>query len=157
MALAEDIQGALTQLEEGVSKADTSANDDALTDEELAAFLEEHPMVRTLLFEGFDFEEIMEAMDAGLMKLAERAEGNPGNNPFRTAPLHDTSSAGKGGGKRPNGRKKTGECTCGCSNYVCKCNCDDGMRTIDMTDYYSSGRKAAYMSHWRKNHGKEHS
>lgn len=150
MALAQELQEALGRIE-GIE------DEDAWTDEEVAAFLEEHPMVRALLFEGFELEEIMEAMEAGLTKLSERAEGNPGNNPFRTAPLHDTSSAGKGGGDRPNGRKKTGECTCGCSNYVCTCNCDGGMRTVDMTKYYKSGRKAAYMAHWRKNHGKEHS
>lgn len=145
------------ELREALDRVDGKVEHDVWTDEELAAFLEEHPMIRTLLFEGFDLDEIMEAMDAGLMALAERSEGNPGNDPFSTSPLHDTTSAGKGGGDRPNGRDRTGECTgCSCSNYVCTCTCDGKDRTIDMTKYYKRGKKA-YMAHWRTHHGKEHS
>jgi len=158
----------IEELQKAVENIEVEQNTDLWTDEEVAAFLEEHPMITVLLSEGFDFDEIMEAMDAGMMQLVEKGkgpgkgrDGNPGNDPFATAPLHGTSSAGIGGGKK-NPRSRTGECSnCKCKKYVCKCTCKKKgggtyTRTINMKGYYGSGRKAKYMDHWRVNHGPVH-
>jgi hypothetical protein len=168
MGLAEQLQEAVNSIPENFEVH----GEDVWTDEEMAAFLEAHPMIATLLFEGFEIDEIMEAMDAGMMALAEA--GNPGNDPFSTQPLHKTNSAGQGGGnpimgvEKGNPRVRTGECVnCSCSGGVCTCTCKRKdskgkltsrtyTRTINMSNYYSSGRKAKYMKHWRANHGPEH-
>lgn len=178
MGLADQLQEAVDSIPETFETQD----EDVWTDEEMAAFLEDHPMISTLLFEGFELDEIMEAMDAGLMVLVEKGKGpnkgggggNKGNDPFSTQSLHKTNSAGQGGGKpimgveKGNPRVRTGECQdCSCSSGVCTCTCrrkdKDGnltnrtyTRTINMSSYYSSGRKAKYMDHWRQNHGPEH-
>jgi len=164
MGLAEELQEAVNSLPGG-DPVDVIP----WTDEEMEAFLEDHPMVSVLVSEGFEPEEVIEALDAGMMQLVEKGKGpgkggvggNPGNDPFSTAPLHPTSSHGVGGGssatKRTKPYTRTGECVnCSCSNGVCECTCNGKPRTIDMSSYYSSGRKAKYMAHWRKNHGPAH-
>ena len=167
MGLASELQEAVDSIPEDVAEGAA----EPWTDEEMASFLEDHPMVMALLAEGFDLDEVMEAMDAGLMALTEKGagpgksgkSGNPGNDPFATAPLHGTSSAGIGGGKK-NPRSATGECpkgSCSCSNYKCTCKCKSlktgkaYTKKIDMTKYYT-GAKYKYMDHWRVNHGPKH-
>jgi len=140
----------------------------AMSDEELEVFFEDHPEIFDLVLdEDMEVNEAIEYLGelkvpkphqvgrSGLATNKNLQHGNPGNDPFRTAPLHATSSAGKGGGSRPNPRTKTGECkNCKCKNYVCTCTCNGSKRTIDMTAY--KARKKDYMGHWRKNHGPKH-
>jgi len=167
MGLVDELQEAV----DSIDAAPQAEDNNNWTDEEMAAFLEAHPQIAMLVAEGFDTDEVMEALDIGMMQLVEKGSGptkgggggNPGNDPFATAPLHDTNSAGQGGGnpqgdvEKGNGRSRTGECTgCSCSSGKCTCTCNGKKRVIDMTDYYSSGRKAKYMKHWRVNHGPDH-
>lgn len=173
MGLASELQEAVDSIPEEIPtepKAE-GTEEEPWTDEEMAAFLEDHPMVMVLLAEDFGLDEIMEAMEAGMATLTEKGTGpkkgggggNPGNDPFATEPLHGTSSAGIGGGKK-NPRKRTGECpkgSCSCSGGVCTCQCKSlktgksYTKKIDMSGYYA-GKKADYMAHWRVNHGPVH-
>jgi len=141
----------------------------ALSDEELEVFVEDHPEIFDLVLdEGMDVNDAIEYLGelkvpkphevgrAGLATNKNLRQGNPGNDPFKTQPLHATSSAGKGGGSRAgNPRSKTGECkNCTCRDYECTCTCNGKERVINMKAYKS--RKKNYMADWRKNHGPKH-
>lgn len=109
-----------------------------------------------LVAEGASIPSALRILD----EAGKFGQGNPGNDPFKTEPLHATNSAGIGGG-RPNPRTRTGECdSCSCENYVCTCDCthpETGKKytkTVDMTSY--KNKKKRYMKHWRQNHGKVH-
>jgi hypothetical protein len=120
----------------GKTLIEAAFNDEmAWTSEELADFMAEHE----------DWFEECPLTEAG------------NHDPFQHgALLHNVPQAAS---KRPNGRSKTGACTCtsaGKYKQSCKCKLKSGKistRIIDMSTYYASGKKAAYMRKWREVHG----
>ena len=161
-----------------LSEAIASPTDAEWSDAELEAFIDDNPDVFDMVIEGITLDDAIDLMLTGTtveeaLELLEKGHpdfkksaggrfagsggGNPGNDPFSTQPLHDTSAAGSGGG-RPNGRVRTGRIPkggCKCHNYVCVCKKRDGGKvTIDMSSY--KAKKKVYMERWRATHAKVH-
>ena len=158
MGFAEELQEAVDSIDVGEEPVV-----EELTCEEMSLFLDENPIVLAIADELGGFTEALEFLDEvtdiigdfptpeQVVKLFEKIHSPFKNKNSLTLDAHVYAP--------PNPRSNVKDWDCDSSGkYKQTCtklkNPGKGRtRTIDMSDYYSSGKKARYMANWRSKSG----
>ena len=151
MGLANDLQEAVDSI--NLDDGETVE----LTCEEMSLFLDENPVVLAIADELGGFSEAIRFLDevseivgdfptmSQVVKLFEKVHSPFKNKNSLTLDAHIK------GAPNPRSEVKDWDCTkAGKYRQTCKNKKTGATRTVDMSDYYSSGDKAEYMKNWRK-------
>ena len=91
--------------------------------------------------------EFIEAIRARYQELVEKSPHSPFKRKSVLGPTGTPKTAVGGVPKKTRAVRKTGEYTCKCQNYKCKCNGPEGEKTITIRRQYKGNYNKAY-SRW---------
>lgn len=134
---------------------DTLNTESVMVSDELAIFLMDNPIIIEAIEEDNE-ADVMEFLDELCEAIGElptdeqimEATGKK-HDPFKRKSSLTTDAAIYGD---PNPRGNVDNWECSCKNYKCTCKNTDtgGTKTVNMSKYYASGKKAKYMDSWRE-------